>query len=196
MDELAEAKDAVRTRMRVLRSGLPIEERIRMGGLIQDLLLALPPVREARTILLFYSFGSEVPTAGIAGALQASGRRVLLPFLDEAVMEAAELLPGRPPVVSSYGPKEPADRVPVDPAEVDVVVTPGLAFDRTGYRIGYGGGHYDRYLRRLGPHAVRVGVGFHVQVLPDVPHGPDDERLDLLVTEEETVDCRSQGSGQ
>jgi 5-formyltetrahydrofolate cyclo-ligase len=196
MDELAVAKDAVRARMRVLRSAIPIEERTRLGALVQHRLFQLPSMRDADTVLLFYSFGSEVPTAGIAGELLARGRRVLLPFLDDGGMEAAELRPGRAPVASSYGPKEPADRVPVDPEEVDVVVAPGLAFDRAGYRIGYGGGHYDRYLRRLGPHATRVGVGFHVQVLEGVPHGPEDERLDLLVTDEETIDCRSLGSGQ
>jgi 5-formyltetrahydrofolate cyclo-ligase len=196
MDELAGAKDAVRASMRALRNAIPIEERTRLGALAQQRLFQLPSVRNAATVLLFYSFGSEVPTAGIAGELQARGRRVLLPFLDEDVMEAAELRSGSQPVTTSYGPKEPADRVPVDPAEVDVVVTPGLAFDRAGYRVGYGGGHYDRYLRRLGPHAIRVGVGFHVQLLAEVPHGPDDERLDLLVTDQETIDCRSLGSGQ
>jgi 5-formyltetrahydrofolate cyclo-ligase len=72
----------------------------------------------------------------------------------------------------------------VDPASIDLVVTPGLAFDRRGRRLGYGGGHYDRFLRRLPPSTIRVGIGFAAQVVDRVPAGPTDEPLDALVTEE------------
>src|SRR6266508_1552638 len=90
---------------------------------------------------------------------------------------------------SDLGPKEPFSRVPVDPAEVDTVITPGLAFDTHGYRLGYGGGHYDRYLVRLRQESFRVGIAFHLQLVPSVPHGPEDQPLDFVVTEQETIDC-------
>jgi 5-formyltetrahydrofolate cyclo-ligase len=193
MDPLAEEKATLRARMRAVRGALPLEERASLAGLIEARLVDLPAVRRARTALLFYSFGSEVPTAGIARRLIDRGQRVLLPYLEETTMEAAELRADQPPVATTYGPKEPPDRVPVDPAEVDVIVTPGLGFDRAGYRIGYGGGYYDRYLLRLGPRATRIGIGFDAQVLEAVPHGERDERLDFIVTNRETIDCGAGG---
>src|SRR5207302_6795888 len=126
---------------------------------------------------------TEVPTSGMAERLLASGRRLLLPFLAEGAMEAAEVPPGQSLVSTAYGPKEPAHRVSLDPGEVDVVVAPGLAFDRRGHRLGFGGAHYDRYLAKMSPDATRVGIGFSLQLVDRVPAGPLDERLDLVVTE-------------
>jgi len=178
--------------MRAARQAISPQDRAILSDRIATRLFELPAVGAARTILIFYSFGSEVATGEISERLVTGGRRVLLPFLEGSHrMEAAELRPGRPPVSTSYGPKEPADRVAVDPEEVDLVVAPGLAFDRMGYRLGYGGGHYDRYLARLGRHATRVGIGFHVQVRERVPGGPDDQRLDFVVTDRVAIDCRT-----
>jgi 5-formyltetrahydrofolate cyclo-ligase len=179
--------------MRAVRGAIPAEERALLANRIEARLGDLPEVRRARMVLLFYSFGSEVPTSGIARRLLDRGKRVLLPFLEASTMQAAELRADQPPVVTMYGPKEPPERVPVDPFEVDVAVTPGLGFDRDGYRIGYGGGYYDRYLSRLGPHATRIGIGFDAQLLEAVPHGDRDERLDFVVTDRETIDCRPGG---
>lgn len=193
---LAEAKAALRRRMRALRDALPEAERERLGALVAERLLGLPEVARARGVLLFYSFGSEVPTAGVAARLHESGARLFLPYLEDGAMEAAEVGPGDPLLPSGYGPREPARRARVDPERVDLVVVPGLAFDRRGHRLGYGGGHYDRYLGRVG-RAARVGIGFSFQLLDEVPAGPGDRRLDLVVTDAETVVCRGEaGEGR
>lgn len=176
--------------MRSLRSSLSPEERLRQGSLIQENVFRLPQMGSAATVLLFYSFGSEVPTAGMIQRLLDEGVRVLLPFLEGSDMDAAELRPGDLLAATTYGPREPSQRVAVDPVGVDVVIAPGLAFDALGYRLGYGGGHYDRYLSRLRSETLRVGIAFHLQLVPSVPHGPDDQRLDLVVTEREIIDCR------
>jgi 5-formyltetrahydrofolate cyclo-ligase len=173
--------------MRSLRAALPPEERARLAALVEAGLLALPQTAAAHTVMVFSSFGSEVPTDGIVRRVLAAGHRVLLPYLDSAALEAAELQPGETPVPSAYGPAEPPSRVPVDPGEVDLVVVPGLAFDRQGNRVGYGGGHYDRYLARLDRDAVRVGIAFHLQLVEGVPNGPGDERVDLVITDRETI---------
>ncbi|MGH2572406.1 MAG: 5-formyltetrahydrofolate cyclo-ligase [Actinomycetota bacterium] len=191
--ELERDKAALRARMRALRSSIPPGERGRLAGAVRDRLFELDAVRKARTILLFYSFGSEIPTKDMAQRLIGEGRRVLLPFLQGREMAVGELLAGEPLAATSYGPKEPVNRPPVDPGEVDLAIAPGLAFDRSGHRIGYGGGHYDRYLARLQDDATRVGIAYHVQLLAAVPHGPDDEPLDFVVTDRETIACRRRG---
>jgi 5-formyltetrahydrofolate cyclo-ligase len=191
----ARAKRALRARMRRLREAVTGPERIRLAMELERRLLALPEFERAGTVLLFYSFGSEVPTRGVADHLLAAGKRLLLPYLSEDDMEAAEVLPGEALVQASYGPKEPSRRTAVDPHEVDLVVTPGLAFDRRGYRLGYGRGLYDRYLARLRPAALRIGIGFSLQIVEEVPAGPSDEPVHMVVTDAESIDCRPAAGG-
>jgi 5-formyltetrahydrofolate cyclo-ligase len=191
MTDPTQEKAALRARMRALRAALPPEERLRLAVAVEERVFALPEMGPARTVLLFYSFGSEVETSEMAKRIHQEEKRLLLPFLEAERMEAAEVLPEDELVPSGYGPREPARRVPVDPSEVDVVIAPGLAFDREGYRLGYGGGHYDRYLSRIGPPALRIGIGFAAQLVDHVPREPADERLDLVVTDTVVVDCRS-----
>lgn len=159
--------------------------------MIEQSLFALPEIAAARTILLFYSFGSEVATAGMADRVVSEGKRLLLPYLEGQVMEAAEVQRGDELVPTGYGPKEPVRRLPVNPEDVDLVITPGLAFDRRGHRLGYGAGYYDLYLARLDPRAARIGVAFSVQVVDRVPAGPKDVAVDLLVTDRGSFDCRA-----
>jgi 5-formyltetrahydrofolate cyclo-ligase len=183
-------KAALRRQLRAARAAIPPEDRARMARAVEERLFALPALQGARTVLVFDAFGSEVPTQGIIDRLRREGRRVLLPFLEGGEMLAAEARPDDPLVPTSYGPREPSDRTPVDPAEVDVVVVPGLAFDRQGHRIGYGAGYYDRYLARLPARALRVGIGFHLQLVDALPHHADDQPVDVVVTDRETVECR------
>ena len=108
-------------------------------------------------------------------------------------MEAAEVRPGSRLEATDYDPKEPAERIAVDPERIDAVITPGLAFDRSGARLGYGGGYYDRYLARLEAHAARIGIAFAEQVVDAVPDDELDQPVDLIVTDEEVVRVRPHG---
>jgi 5-formyltetrahydrofolate cyclo-ligase len=185
-------KHALRDRMREVRRAIPPERRLELARLAEAHLLALPEVRSAGTILLFSSFGTEIPTAALIERLLAEGHRVLLPYLTEdGDMDAAAVVSGQALVPTSYGPTEPPERVAVDPEEVDAVIAPGLAFDRRGRRLGYGGGNYDRYLGRLPARAVRIGIGFSAQLVEEVPGEPGDERMDLVVTDTGVTDCRA-----
>lgn len=176
--------------MRRLRASIPPAERARLADLVEENLLWLPQVIAAETVLLFYSFGTEVATGGMASRVLAQGKRLLLPYLVEDMMETAEVLPGETLEPSDYGPREPARRAAVDPAAVDVVVTPGLAFDKRGNRLGYGGGHYDRYLERMGPGALRVGVAFSLQIIERIPVEPGDQRVDVVISDAGSLDAR------
>jgi 5-formyltetrahydrofolate cyclo-ligase len=189
IEAMAAEKADLRARMRKLRRDIPFPIRSRRGRALVEQVMGLDAMVPARTVLLFSSFGSEVPTDALIAELAAGGRTLLLPFLDEGRMDAARADPEERLVATAYGPHEPAHRVAVDPTGIDLVVLPGLAFDRTGSRLGYGGGHYDGFLRRLRADAVRVGICFHDQLLSAVPHGPGDERVDWVVTDVEVVEC-------
>jgi 5-formyltetrahydrofolate cyclo-ligase len=195
--DVAERKAELRARCRAARAAIPAAERARSAREVEARLFAMPAVREARTVMLFSSLGTEVPTGRMAERLWREGRRVVLPAMGTGEIEPVEAIPGESMARSSFGPLEPANGRPVPLGEIDVVVVPGLAFDRRGNRLGYGGGHYDRFLRRLGRigrrparPAVLVGIGFGVQLVDEVPAGDGDEPLDVVVTDAETVTCR------
>lgn len=187
-------KQALRERMRLVRAELSRIERAAdragMGAAAEEYLFSLPEVADASSVLLFYSFWSEIETRGIAERVWNLDKRLLLPYLDKGAMHAAHHPRGGALVLASYGPKEPSDLQRVDPEEIDVVVTPGLAFDRQGHRLGYGGGFYDRYFASLRPDAARIGIAFSVQLVDEVPAGPDDVPVHIVVTDAGVVDCR------
>jgi 5-formyltetrahydrofolate cyclo-ligase len=190
IDEPGAQKAALRDKMRSVRGAIPSEEREALARQAERRLLGLDEVGAAATVLLFYSFGSEVATQGVGEHLLAQGKRLLLPYLSPQGMEAAEVFPGDSLLPTGYGPREPSRRIPLDPGEVDLVITPGLAFDRRGFRLGYGGGHYDRYLTRVRPDTIRIGLAFSIQVVERVPEEPSDQKVHLVVTDAEVVDCR------
>jgi 5-formyltetrahydrofolate cyclo-ligase len=148
--------------------------------------LDLPEVRRARTIMLFSSFGSEVPTGSLIERLHARGVVVALPRIEGAALVPVPYAPGDPTTTTSFGAQEPTADVRLDPSSIDVVGVPGVAFDRRGRRIGYGGGYYDRFLRGLP--AFTVGLVFGLQVVDrDLPAGRFDLPVDAIVTEDETI---------
>jgi len=183
-DDLKRRKRALRREVRARRDAMPPEERERLGQAVARNLLALPEVRQASTVMAFSSFGSEVDSGPIIEQLARDGRRVVLPRVEGRTIVPVGYRSGDPVKPSSFGALEPAAGEPVGPEEIDVVVVPGLAFDRRGHRVGYGGGFYDRFLGRLRPDALTVGICFSVQVLDEVPHGRGDRPVDLVVTEQ------------
>ncbi len=182
--DLAQRKRALRRRVRAVRDALSSEERARRSEAVATNLFALPEVSGASTVMAFWSFGSEIDTQPIIRRLADEGRRVALPRVERHQMLAVTYRPGDPVTEASFGAMEPTDGEVVPPEALDVVIAPGLAFDRLGYRVGYGGGFYDRLLRRTRPDAVKVGVCFAVQVVDEVPHRRGDWHVDLVVTDE------------
>jgi 5-formyltetrahydrofolate cyclo-ligase len=192
MNALARQKAALRTRMKAVRAAIGPDQRGQAAARATERLFEVAGFSAARTVLLFSSFGSEIPTVAIAKRLLDDDRKVLFPFLDGGQLGAAWVRDAESLATTTYGPLEPSGRVAVDPGEIDVAVVPGLAFDRLGNRVGFGGGHYDRYLRRLPQPAIRIGLAFHVQLMDAVPHGPRDQPVDMVVTDQETIDCRAE----
>lgn len=150
--------------------------------------------QKAGSILIYLSKDEEVRTDDLLQRAFASGKRVFVPVVnpESDELEISEL-PGPDTKFQSgpFGVREPVDkdRHRVSPDQIDLVVAPGVAFDRRGGRIGYGKGYYDRLLRRLGSHVSRVALAFGFQVLEAVPQGGSDIRIDTIITENTTVNC-------
>jgi 5-formyltetrahydrofolate cyclo-ligase len=154
-----------------------------MSDEVAENVMALPAVENATTVMAFSSFGSEVDTSPIIERLERDGRRVALPRVEGRDIVPVAYRSGDRVSPTSFGALEPAGGERVAPEEIDVVIVPGLAFDRSGHRVGYGRGFYDRFLAAVRPDALTVGICFSVQLMDEVPQGRDDRPVDLVVTE-------------
>ena len=194
---LHEAKLAARQAMMAARDALPAAARLAASAAITARIAALPSFIAARTVLLTLPFRSEWDTLPLVEEALAAGKTVAAPRVNRATRmldlhslseSARALLPG------AFGIPEPAataDRVP--PESVEWVLVPGVAFDRTGRRLGYGGGYYDRLLPLLG-RATRVAGAFDLQLVDRVPWAPHDVCVDVIVTESQTLAIERAGS--
>lgn len=168
------------------RDALGERERAARSQQISDDAIALLASRlpEGALVALYAAKGSEVDTTALDLALRVRNLRVAYPrvvhdvrALDFHEIALEEL------VVSRFGLREPPKSCPtVDLAELSAVIMPGLAFDRSGGRIGWGRGHYDATLVTV-PGALRVGLAFDCQLIERVPSEPHDALLHILITE-------------
>jgi 5-formyltetrahydrofolate cyclo-ligase len=185
----AAAKAALRREILARRDALAPDARARLSAAVIARVAALDAFRQARVILGYASFGSELCTRPFLDAVLAGGRALVLPRVERAARRLAlhevrdldaELQPG------TWGIPEPAPRRcrAVASGEIDFVLVPGVVFDRGGGRIGYGGGYYDRLLAAWPePLPPLVAAAFALQLVPAVPVLATDRRVDLVVTE-------------
>ena len=191
--DLKRAKRRVRNAVWGERDAVPDDVREEQAERVIQRFLDLREVQRARTVMLFSSFGSEVPTGSLIERLHARGVVVALPRIEATALVPIPYEPGDPTTTTSFGAEEPVGGTPLDPSSIDVVGVPGVAFDRSGRRIGYGGGYYDRFLRGLP--AFTVGLVFELQVLDeDLPAGRFDLPVDAIVTEERTIRAQTLNS--
>jgi len=192
-------KREMRARMKGVLRGIAAPDLAERSGAIAERLAGAEAWAEANTILCFLSMPGEVETAGIIDAARAARKPVGVPRIEGAAIGFRVL-----PSVSAPLPRDNWGIPEPDPSwpEVDLaragkvlVVTPGLAFDRQGRRLGRGGGYYDGFLRgvRRNPSlSVRAfGICLSEQVVPEVPTGGHDETLDGIVTDKELILPRS-----
>ncbi|WP_373506188.1 5-formyltetrahydrofolate cyclo-ligase [Aestuariivirga sp.] len=172
----AEAHEALKD-----SAGIALAER----GLPQGLPFA------SRIVSGFIPYKSEINTVPLMNALRRQGWETCLPVVIEQ---------GQPLVFRAWKPGDALVPgvwdIPIPPDHSpemfpDVLLVPMLAFDRRGYRLGYGGGFYDRTLERLRAFktVVAIGVAYHAQMVDEVPLGEHDAPLDYVMTEEETFAC-------
>jgi len=188
--DLRTSKALIRKEALARRAALTPAEVQTRSAAIADTVCALPIFASARCICSYLAIDHEVETRGIISAALQTGKDVVLPRVvhhDTLMLHAISSLEGLTP--GPYGILQPApDLPPVLPHEVDLFLTPGVAFDAAGHRLGYGAGYYDRLLSH--PGGWRVGLAFSRQVLPCVPSCAEDQPMDLLVTEDGVIDCR------
>lgn len=194
-------KRALRDATRRAIVALPPTARRLASDRVCQRIMALPAFGSARCVMLFSPLADEVDLSGVLARCRESGRVVCAPRADweHRTMEPAEvggigweaLTPER------HGIHEPGPEAPgVNLGEIDLIIVPGVAFDREGHRLGRGGGFYDRFLARAElRRAFLLGVGFAVQLVARVPRQDHDRPVDAVVTDGEIIVRRAGAAG-
>lgn len=185
------SKSAIRAAARERLSTLTDAMRIERGERIARRVWSVPGIEAARVVLLYASLPTEVPTIAIAAEARRRGIEVSYPrCLPEGQMSLHIIGAEEELVVAgSYGIREPAPECRLTSIdEIDVALIPGLAWDRSGNRLGRGAGYYDRLFAHPLWRARRTGLFFALQEFPAIPTDPWDGKLDEVVTEGEVVE--------
>jgi 5-formyltetrahydrofolate cyclo-ligase len=187
--EVEIAKRLLRRRAHRVRNALDVAFRDEAEARIHAHVQALPELAEPRTVLAYASIRSEVSTGALLDALAERGHTLVLPRVEADGSLTARMLEG---VAPGFGgilePSAPA----IPWGSIEVALVPGVAFDRAGHRLGYGGGYFDRALVAFA--GTAVGLAFRCQVVDEVPTSAHDVDIDVLVTEEGA--SRTEGVGR
>lgn len=185
-----ELKGRLRKEILEARARLSQQERDEKSRTICARLLDMPAFERAGTVMAYMDFRYEAGTAGILSECYKRGKRVALPVITNRdgngrTLQAYEAGPGGGLLRNRYGICEPdPDRSErIGETELDLIIVPGVVFDRARHRIGYGAGYYDRFLARVGPACRTAGIAFDLQVVDRVPAEKHDIPLDMVITE-------------
>ncbi len=162
------------------RNGLDAQEIEKRSRRVQEFLINSKEFKSAKVVGAYYAFGSEVKTDLIIERARALGKKVALPSVEGETLTFYELSSGKYLVKGRFGIMEPLPYGPVD--RIDLLVVPGIAFDKKGYRLGYGKGYYDKILDKK--KVFSIGLGYCFQLLESLPSGEHDRRLNAIATED------------
>lgn len=145
--------------------------------------------KNANTIMLYYPLGNEMDTSYIFKCALKDGKTVAFPITDVKTNDLTAITVDSNTHFSKGGYKvfEPNSNSVIDKSLIDVVIVPGIAFDKNGNRIGFGKGCYDRFLK--GINAIKIGFGYEFQMTNEILADEFDVRMDYLICENGLVDC-------
>lgn len=187
---LTENKEQIRRRMLDERRRRDSDWVRAASRRVEAALMQHPVLAASSTVGCYLSMPGEVQTAGIIDACHAAGKRVCAPAYEElsgayrlAWLAADDSLEEGP-----LGVNQPAQPRWVDDAVIELIILPGVAFDRAGGRLGHGKGHIDRMMKPYRGHAItRVGLAFDYQLLDHIPRAEHDVRMDFIITEGDMI---------
>lgn len=185
---MKEEKSALRKQIWAELAELSREELDASDAALFENFLSLPEVKRAKTIFAFWGIpGREPNTRLLIEKLLEQGKIVGLPrMLPGRQMEVRRYDPAIPMVKAAFGIEEPSTDCAIIPKEeIDFVLTPAVAYDRRGFRTGFGGGYYDRWLEHFS--GVTVGLCREKVLREQVPAEPHDAQVDAVVTDSRVI---------
>ena len=196
-------KQTIRSRILSNRDALPASLRTQLSTLITERILQMPEYQAAGVVMGYMNFGTEFESDIWVRQALLDGKQLWLPKVNRSTNELDvycvsdlqnELAAG---IWNIREPMPDRSRKVESLAAVDFILMPGVAFGRDGARLGYGGGFYDKLLARIDEECradafpERVAGAYSLQLLEGIPQEVTDRKVQWLVTENETIDCRN-----
>ncbi|MFA6808136.1 MAG: 5-formyltetrahydrofolate cyclo-ligase [Eubacteriales bacterium] len=180
-------KNDLRKQILNVRAQMPKRERVEKSKQIEKIIYSLNEYTKAKVVMVYLSIRDEVETTGIACNILENNKRLVIPRCVEKNNLQSYFINNLDKDIEqgTWGIREPCiERVQVaQPEEIDLVLVPGVVFDRAGGRIGFGRGYYDRFLPHMRENAVIIGLAFESQVVKNVEMEKHDCKMSLLITE-------------
>lgn len=181
-------KSEIRKEILNIRNNLVVNEAISKSSIIINKLINSDEYKNSTNIMVYMDFKNEVNTKVFIEEALKEGKRIIIPYTD---MEKVEIIPVEIKgfndlVMCKFGYLEPKKEKidnPFDVNEIDLVVVPGVVFDKKKNRVGFGKGYYDRLLTNKKPKAKAIALAFEFQVLDEVPAEEHDIKMDKIITE-------------
>ncbi|MDH5174398.1 MAG: 5-formyltetrahydrofolate cyclo-ligase [Elusimicrobiota bacterium] len=203
LKKMEEKKRKLRQELLRKRGNLSRNEINAKSGKIENRLFALPEFQRAKTVMFYVSFRNEVATGKMMRNAMKLKKRIAVPVVHGEKIVAYEIKnPKKELSKGSFGIREPKKefRRRVNRKEIDLVVVPGVVFDKRGGRLGYGRGYYDRFLgskstkvtMNRSHQCALVGLAFDLQIAREIPLKRKDVKVDKIVTENRIINCKSQ----
>lgn len=186
-DDTQQLKKSIREQAHAARNALPNKDEL--SGVICERLASLPEYASANTVMYYVDVRSEVRTRHYLPTALTQGKQIVVPYCVNGELQLFHLQNMDELAVGMYKIMEPkaemrglADKR-IEPDDLDLVIVPGVAFDRDGGRTGHGFGYYDKLLNRARPDAPLVALAFECQLFPRIPMQSHDVFMDKVVTE-------------
>ncbi|HMA83191.1 MAG TPA: 5-formyltetrahydrofolate cyclo-ligase [Candidatus Thermoplasmatota archaeon] len=184
-------KEKIREQLRKQRTNKSKDFIIKNSERISENLCNLEAFKKADHILFYISYNGEVDTHNLLKKTISIDKKVYVPISNTTnhtlqlshLSKFSDLSPG------TYGILEPKKEKikPTSIHEIDMVLVPGVAFDQFGHRLGQGGGYYDWFLSKTD--VISIGLAFEFQILKEIPLESHDQRVDLIATEKQLIEC-------
>ncbi|MEE9316068.1 MAG: 5-formyltetrahydrofolate cyclo-ligase [bacterium] len=199
---MEEKKRKIRQEFLKKRNNLSRDEIKSKSEKIEKELFSLPEFQRAKTVMFYVSFRSEVETEKMTRNALKLKKKIVIPVVHGEKIVVSEIKNLKKELTKgSFGIKEPKKefRRRVNQKEIDLVVVPGVVFDKRGGRLGYGRGYYDRFLRSKlirsrmsrSRKCALIGLAFDLQIARKIPLVEEDMKVDKIVTESGIVDCKN-----
>ena len=179
-------REEIRREVRKKRKGLSGIQALEMSLRICEKVVTMPEYVAAKRVMCYSSLPEEVQTSSLIWAIRRSGRQLFLPAVTEDGLLAVRVHEDTAMFRDKLGIETPRGE-PEPPENIDLVLVPGIAFDRAGSRLGFGRGYYDRFLAQCA--CPFIALAFDLQVVPDSPRAEHDVAMHKIVTEKGVYDC-------
>lgn len=193
-----ESKKILRKEILDKRNSMNLNIKKELDNIIFNKFYESSYYKSANKIFIYVSYGSEIDTKKIINKSLDEGKRIFIPRTEykAKLMDAVEIRSLYDLKEEKHGILEPSiDKEAIDPNELDLIVVPGVAFDKSGGRMGYGGGYYDRYFKKISyENSVKikkVALAYCLQILEKVPMDKFDVPIDYILSENISINCIS-----